>query len=100
MVSPRGFTMSITLAFILFVLVSFILIVPVILDWSLVPEIDEDEFGQPEISMAALNAAIGGRQILRPALNTNLKIVSSNSKPKLAVIRQMPYRQTADARLR
>jgi hypothetical protein len=91
--------MSITLAFILFVLVSFILIVPVILDWSLVPEIDEDEFGQPEISIAALNAAIGGRQILRPALNTTLKIVSSN-RPKLAVVRQMPYRHTADARLR
>jgi hypothetical protein len=91
--------MSITLAFILFVLVSFILIVPVILDWSLVPEIDEDEFGQPEISIAALNASIGGHQILRPALNTNLKIVSSN-RPKLAVVPQMPYRQTADARLR
>jgi hypothetical protein len=86
--------MSITLALILFVLVSFILVVPVILDWSFVPEIDEDEFGQPEISVAALNMAISGPSGLKPAL----KIVPP--KPRLAVIRQMPYRPAAEARLR
>ena len=86
--------MSMTLALILFVLVSVILVVPVILDWSFVPEIDEDELGQPEFSVAALNMAMsGGRQALKPAL----RIVSSNSKSKLPVI-QMPYRPTAQAR--
>jgi hypothetical protein len=84
--------MSITLALILFVLVSLILVVPVILDWSFVPEIDEDELGQPEFSVAALNMAMSGG---RPSL----KVVPSKGKPKLAVISQMPYRPAAGARL-
>ena len=89
--------MSITLGLILFALVSFIFVVPVILDWSFVPEIDEDELGQPEFSVVALNMAMGGG---RPALKPALTVVPSNGKRKLAVIRQMPYHPTAEARLR
>src|ERR1700733_1374997 len=95
--APWGFKMSITLGLILFALVSFILVVPVILDWSFVPEIDEDELGQPEFSVVALNMAMGGG---RPALKPALTVVPSNGKRKLAVIRQMPYHPTAEARIR